>query len=293
MLLPPGHPALLLLAGILLAAAAQDPRYQITQPESLSAPAGGSVTLPCTSPTPRDRAAAGPPGLLETRVPRPVYLQSHRGVHPPGLRGPHRPGRVPAGGAERPRSASTGCRELDAGEYVCHLRVRKNDGQWEQWRGHPGTHLMVTDEASTTHTPCTERTTAQGATQRPAGQGPAEQGPAEQGPAPVIGGRWRGPSCWPGSSDWLCTAPGRDQALGGRTPRPGGRTASRRAKASTWTSGQEGRTSPQSPSAPRTRRTPACSTLPWPSPRPALPRGSQTPVGPPRARPSTQPSGCT
>ncbi|XP_065425240.1 uncharacterized protein LOC103307443 [Chrysemys picta bellii] len=48
MLLPPGPPALLLLAGILLGAAAQDPRYQITQPVSLSAPAGGSVTLPCT-----------------------------------------------------------------------------------------------------------------------------------------------------------------------------------------------------------------------------------------------------
>ncbi|KAM9111581.1 uncharacterized protein ACDP82_021333 isoform 2-T2 [Pangshura tecta] len=47
MLLPPGHPALLLLVGMLLGAAAQDPGYTITQPKSLSAPAGGSVTLPC------------------------------------------------------------------------------------------------------------------------------------------------------------------------------------------------------------------------------------------------------
>uniref|UniRef100_A0A674J9G4 Ig-like domain-containing protein n=1 Tax=Terrapene triunguis TaxID=2587831 RepID=A0A674J9G4_9SAUR len=37
-------------------------------------------------------------------------------------------------------------RESDASEYICHVRVQKNDGTWEQWCRHVGTHLTVTGD---------------------------------------------------------------------------------------------------------------------------------------------------
>ncbi|CAM4718669.1 unnamed protein product, partial [Caretta caretta] len=178
MLLPPGHPALLLLAGILLAAAAQDPRYQITQPESLSALAGVSVTLPCNFTYPREIEP-----LQDLRVywrlgfhGQFIYNHTERFTHP------DYGGRIVLVGDPRGSRTASICinrlQESDAGEYVCHITVRKNNGQWEQWRCHPGTQLTVTAQASATHAPSTERTMTQGATQRPAGQGAA----------PVIGG---------------------------------------------------------------------------------------------------------
>ncbi|XP_044857485.1 paired immunoglobulin-like type 2 receptor alpha [Mauremys mutica] len=181
MLLPPGHPALLLLAGILLGAAAQDPRYTITQPESLSAPAGGSVTLPC--------AFTYPPEIEPLRDLR-VYWR--RGGfygefiynHTEGLTRPDYRSRIALVGDPRgSRTASIRIdrlRELDASEYVCQIRVQKNNGQWDQWRGHPGTRLTVT--ALTTHVPSTEQATISATTQRPAGLGAA----------PVIGGALAG-----------------------------------------------------------------------------------------------------
>ncbi|CAM5179075.1 unnamed protein product [Eretmochelys imbricata] len=176
MLLPPGHPVLLLLAGILLAEAAQDPRYQITQPGSLSAPAGGSVTLPCNFTYPREIEP-----LQDLRV---YWRLGFHGQfiynHTERFTSPDYGGRIVlVGDARGNRTASICITRLwvsDAGEYVCHIRVRKHDGQWEQWRCHPGTQLTVTAQASTTHAPCTERT------QRPAGQGAA----------PVIGGALAG-----------------------------------------------------------------------------------------------------
>ncbi|CAM4689259.1 unnamed protein product [Lepidochelys olivacea] len=182
MLLPPGHPALLLLAGILLAAAAQDPRYQITQPEYLSAPAGGSVTLPCNFTYPREIEP-----LRDLRVywrlgfhGQFIYNHTERFTHP------DYGGRIVlVGDPWGNRTASiriARLQESDAGEYVCHITVRKNNGQWDQWRRHPGTQLTVTARTSATHAPCTGRTMTQGATQRPAGQGAA----------PVIGGALAG-----------------------------------------------------------------------------------------------------
>ncbi|XP_024077317.1 paired immunoglobulin-like type 2 receptor alpha, partial [Terrapene carolina triunguis] len=42
--------------------------------------------------------------------------------------------------------------ESDASEYICHVRVQKNDGEWEQWRGVPGTRLTVTAPSPTDST---------------------------------------------------------------------------------------------------------------------------------------------
>uniref|UniRef100_A0A674J2C0 Immunoglobulin domain-containing protein n=1 Tax=Terrapene triunguis TaxID=2587831 RepID=A0A674J2C0_9SAUR len=106
------------------AAAVQDLRYQITHPVSLSAPAGGSVTLPCSFTYPR-----------EIEPLRDVWGFTH----------PDYGGRIVlVGDPQGNRTASIRIdrlRESDASEYVCHVRVQKNDGTWEQWRRHVGTHL--------------------------------------------------------------------------------------------------------------------------------------------------------
>ncbi|XP_053861398.1 paired immunoglobulin-like type 2 receptor beta isoform X1 [Malaclemys terrapin pileata] len=181
MLLPPGPPALLLLAGILLAAAAQDPRYQINQPVSLSAPAGGSVTLPCTFIYPEEIKP-----LQDLRVywRRGGFYGEFIYNHTEGFtRQDYRDRIVLVGDPRGSRTASiciNRLRESDASEYVCHIRVQRNNGTWEQWRRHPGTHLTVTAQALTTNAPCTAQATtpATATTQRPAGTGAA----------PVIGG---------------------------------------------------------------------------------------------------------
>ncbi|KAM9111580.1 paired immunoglobulin-like type 2 receptor alpha isoform 1-T1 [Pangshura tecta] len=187
MLLPPGHPALLLLVGMLLGAAAQDPGYTITQPKSLSAPAGGSVTLPCAFTYPaeieplRDLRVHWRRGGFHGEF---IYNHTERFTH-----WDYR-GRIALVGDPRGNRTASICidqlRESDASEYVCLVRVQKNKGTWEQWRHHPGTQLTVTvsGQASTTHAPCTEQalTPATATTQRPAGLGAA----------PVIGGALAG-----------------------------------------------------------------------------------------------------
>ncbi|CAM4640816.1 unnamed protein product, partial [Lepidochelys kempii] len=178
MLLPPGHPALLLLAGILLAAAAQDAGYQMTQPESLSAPAGGSVTLPCSFTYPHEIEP-----LRDLRVywrlgfhGQFIYNHTERftrritgaasswsGTHGGTKRlDPHHPAaevgrwrvRLPLQGAEERRPMGP-----------------MAPSPWDPAHGD-------SPRAISEYAPCTERTMTQGATQRPAGQGAA----------PVIGG---------------------------------------------------------------------------------------------------------
>ncbi|XP_039355652.1 paired immunoglobulin-like type 2 receptor beta [Mauremys reevesii] len=134
----------------LFAAAAYDPRYTITQPESLSAPAGGSVTLPCAFTYPD-----------EIEPLRDVQVYWRRGGffgpfiynHTEGFTHPDYRGRIALVGDPRgSRTASIRIdrlRESDASEYVCNIRVQKNDGQWEQWRSHPGTQLTVTAPSPT------------------------------------------------------------------------------------------------------------------------------------------------
>uniref|UniRef100_A0A8C0H8Z2 Ig-like domain-containing protein n=1 Tax=Chelonoidis abingdonii TaxID=106734 RepID=A0A8C0H8Z2_CHEAB len=128
----------------LFAAAAQDPRYQITQPESLSAPAWGSVTLPCAFTYPDEIEL-----LRDLRVywrrgfhGQFIYNHTERFTHPDFR------GRITLVGDPRgSRTASIRIdrlRESDASEYVCHIRVQKKDYKWEQWRGNPGTKLTVT-----------------------------------------------------------------------------------------------------------------------------------------------------
>ncbi|XP_065273047.1 paired immunoglobulin-like type 2 receptor beta [Emys orbicularis] len=180
MLLPPGHPALLLLAGILLGASAQDPRYTITQNKSLSAPTGGSVTLPCPFTYPREIEP-----LRDLRVYwRLGFYGKFIYNHTEGFTHPDYGGRIVlVGDPRRTRTASiciNRLQESDASEYVCHVMVQKNDRTWEQWRGYPGIHLAVTAQALTTNAPCTAQATipATATTQRP----------ARLGAAPVIGG---------------------------------------------------------------------------------------------------------
>ncbi|XP_026517277.1 LOW QUALITY PROTEIN: paired immunoglobulin-like type 2 receptor alpha, partial [Terrapene carolina triunguis] len=125
--------------------AAQDLRYQITQPVSLSAPARGSVTLPCAFTYPRD-----------IKPLRDVQVYWRRGGdhgefiynHTEGFTHPDYGGCIVLVGDPRGNRTASICidrlRESDASEYVCQVRVQKNDGKWEQWRGVPGTHLTVT-----------------------------------------------------------------------------------------------------------------------------------------------------
>ncbi|XP_050789478.1 paired immunoglobulin-like type 2 receptor alpha [Gopherus flavomarginatus] len=185
MLLPPGHPALLLLAGILLGVAAQDPRYTITQPESLSVPAGGSVTLPCAFTYPREIEP-----LWDLRVywRRGGFYGQFIYNHTEGFTRWDYRGRIALvgdpWGSRRASIHINRLQESDTSEYVCQVRVQTNNGQWEHWRSHPGTNLTVTAQASTTHVPSTEQVTtpATATTQRPAGLGAA----------PVIGGALAG-----------------------------------------------------------------------------------------------------
>lgn len=125
------------------AEAAQDPWYQITQPESLSAPAGGSVTLPCNFTYPREIEP-----LQDLRV---YWRLGFHGQfiynHTEKFTSPDYGGRIVLVGDPRGNRTASICinrlQESDAREYVCHIRVRKHDGQWEQWRCHPGTQLTV------------------------------------------------------------------------------------------------------------------------------------------------------
>ncbi|XP_065425237.1 paired immunoglobulin-like type 2 receptor beta isoform X2 [Chrysemys picta bellii] len=112
---------------------------------SLSAPAGGSVILPC---------AFTYPDELEPL--RDVRVYWRRGGfhgefiynHTEGFTHPDYRGRIVLVGDPRgSRTASIRIdrlQESDASEYICLVRVQRNDGQWEQWRGYPGTHLTVT-----------------------------------------------------------------------------------------------------------------------------------------------------
>ncbi|XP_044857489.1 paired immunoglobulin-like type 2 receptor beta [Mauremys mutica] len=140
----------LLLLLSLVGVAAQYPWYMVTQPKSLSAPAGGSVTLPCAFTYPRE---------IEPLQDLRVYWRwgGFYGEliynHTEGLTHPDYRGRIVLVGDPRGnRTASIRIdrlRESDASKYVCNIRVQKNDGQWEQWRGHPGIQLTVTAPSPT------------------------------------------------------------------------------------------------------------------------------------------------
>nr|XP_014431087.1 paired immunoglobulin-like type 2 receptor beta isoform X2 [Pelodiscus sinensis] len=147
MWLLPGHPALLLLAGILGGATAQDPRYRLEQPEILAAPTGGSITLPCT--------LIYPP---EIELLREVRVYWRRGGfhgdfvynHTEGFTRWDYRGRIALVGnpGERPkRTASIRIDRLqasDTSEYVCQVCVQLQNGTWIPWRALPGTRLTVT-----------------------------------------------------------------------------------------------------------------------------------------------------
>nr|XP_032622717.1 paired immunoglobulin-like type 2 receptor beta [Chelonoidis abingdonii] len=134
----------LLLLLFLVGEAAQDPWYTIIQPVSLSAPVGGSVTLPCAFTYPDEIEP-----LWDLRVywrrglfGQFIYNHTERFTHPDFR------GRIAlVGDPWGSRTASIRIdrlRESDTSEYVCHVRVKKQDGQWVQWRSDPGTQLTVT-----------------------------------------------------------------------------------------------------------------------------------------------------
>ncbi|XP_024077949.1 paired immunoglobulin-like type 2 receptor alpha, partial [Terrapene carolina triunguis] len=154
--------------------AAQDPRYQITQPVSLSAPAGGSITLPCAFTYPREIEP-----LRDLRVywRRGGFYGEFIYNHTEGFTHPDYGSRIVLVGDPRgSRTASIRIdrlRESDAVVYVCQVRVQKQDDKWEQWRNVSGTNLTVT--ALTIHVP---QATISAMTQQP----------ARPGAAPVIGG---------------------------------------------------------------------------------------------------------
>uniref|UniRef100_A0A674J1K1 Ig-like domain-containing protein n=1 Tax=Terrapene triunguis TaxID=2587831 RepID=A0A674J1K1_9SAUR len=122
-----------------------DPRYQITQPVSLSAPAGGSITLPCAFTYPREIEP-----LRDLRVywRRGGFYGEFIYNHTEGFTHPDYGSRIVLVGDPRgSRTASIRIdrlRESDAVVYVCQVRVQKQDDKWEQWRNVSGTNLTVT-----------------------------------------------------------------------------------------------------------------------------------------------------
>uniref|UniRef100_A0A8C3EYL4 Immunoglobulin V-set domain-containing protein n=1 Tax=Chrysemys picta bellii TaxID=8478 RepID=A0A8C3EYL4_CHRPI len=155
--------------------AAQETRYQITQPVSLSAPARGSVTLPCAFTYPRE---------IEPLRDVQIYWRwgGFHGKfiynHTEGFTHPDYGGRIILVGDPRgSRTASIRIDwlwESDASEYVCHVRVQKQDNEWEQWRSVPGINLTVTERAVTGHRYPTSR--GKGGSPIPGGSG-GKQGP--------------------------------------------------------------------------------------------------------------------
>uniref|UniRef100_A0A8C3HBU7 Ig-like domain-containing protein n=1 Tax=Chrysemys picta bellii TaxID=8478 RepID=A0A8C3HBU7_CHRPI len=133
--------------------AVQDPPYQITQPGSLSAPAGGSVILPCAFTYSREIEP-----LRDLRVywRRGGFHGEFIYNHTEGFTHPDYGGRIIL--VRDPRGSQTALiridrlRESDASEYVCHVRVQKNNGEWEQWRSVLGTNLTVTAPSPTDST---------------------------------------------------------------------------------------------------------------------------------------------
>ncbi|XP_044857487.1 paired immunoglobulin-like type 2 receptor beta [Mauremys mutica] len=135
---------LLLLLLSLVGAVAWDDRYMTSLPEFLSAPAGGSVTLPCTF--------WYPPGF---ESPQDLRVHWGRGgyhgeliySHTEGFTHPDYGGRITLVGDPRGnRTASIRIdrlRESDASMYVCEIRAQKSN-RWESWRSYPGTNLTVT-----------------------------------------------------------------------------------------------------------------------------------------------------
>ncbi|XP_074839124.1 paired immunoglobulin-like type 2 receptor alpha isoform X3 [Carettochelys insculpta] len=148
---PLGRPVLLLLAGILggglFPATAQDGFYKLEQPESLRAPAGGSVTLPCRLIYPpeieplKDIRVYWRRGGFHGRF---VYNHTERFTHP-GYRGritlvgdPHgKPTRTASIRIDR-------LQESDTEEYTCQVFVWSRDNDEITWRALPGTRLTVT-----------------------------------------------------------------------------------------------------------------------------------------------------
>uniref|UniRef100_A0A8C3SMN7 Ig-like domain-containing protein n=1 Tax=Chelydra serpentina TaxID=8475 RepID=A0A8C3SMN7_CHESE len=118
------------------------PGYAITQPGSLSAPAGGPVTLPCNFTYPPDIEPVGDVRVYWRRGGfhgEFIYNHTERFTHP------DYGGRIVLVGDPRgSRTASIRIdrlRESDASEYVCQVRVQEKKSRWEQWRGVTGTNL--------------------------------------------------------------------------------------------------------------------------------------------------------
>ncbi|XP_067417997.1 paired immunoglobulin-like type 2 receptor beta [Emydura macquarii macquarii] len=133
---------LLPLAGV----AAQDPRYQVFQPVSVSAPAGSSVTLPCNFTYPKD---IEPVRDLRVYWRRGGFHGEFIYNHTENFTHPDYWGRIAlVGDPQRSRTASI-CidwlRMSDANFYLCFIRLQKKNSQWEQWRNVHGTNLTVPD----------------------------------------------------------------------------------------------------------------------------------------------------
>ncbi|XP_074839122.1 paired immunoglobulin-like type 2 receptor alpha isoform X2 [Carettochelys insculpta] len=181
---PLGRPVLLLLAGILGGATAQDGFYKLEQPESLRAPAGGSVTLPCRLIYPpeieplKDIRVYWRRGGFHGRF---VYNHTERFTHP-GYRGritlvgdPHgKPTRTASIRIDR-------LQESDTEEYTCQVFVWSRDNDEITWRALPGTRLTVTAQTSTGT-----------ATQTQASTPPTALSPARLGAVPAIAGALAG-----------------------------------------------------------------------------------------------------
>ncbi|XP_067412636.1 paired immunoglobulin-like type 2 receptor alpha [Emydura macquarii macquarii] len=196
MRLPLGHPALLLLAGILRGVAAQDPRYQMDQPVSVSAPAGSCVTLPCNFTYPKDIEPVQDLRVYWRRVGfhgEFIYNHTEHVTHPDYR------GRITLVGDSHGNRTASICidrlRASDANFYFCFIRVQKNNCDWEQWRNVHGTKLTVTAgvPASTTSCPSTQPIPA--STQPISASTqlvPDAMQPPGPGTAPVIGGALAG-----------------------------------------------------------------------------------------------------
>ncbi|XP_074838992.1 paired immunoglobulin-like type 2 receptor alpha [Carettochelys insculpta] len=143
-------PLLLCVAWGLFPATAQEGFYKVEQPESLRAPAGGSVTLPCRLIYPpeieplKDIRVYWRRGGFHGRF---VYNHTERFTHP-GYRG-----RITLVGDPRGKPTRTASiridrlQESDTEEYTCQVFVWSRDNDEITWRALQGTRLTVTASA--------------------------------------------------------------------------------------------------------------------------------------------------
>nr|XP_033781472.1 paired immunoglobulin-like type 2 receptor alpha isoform X2 [Geotrypetes seraphini] len=145
--------ALLVLTVMLLCCAyAQDPKFTVSQPTSVSAVVGRPVILSCKFSYP---PYTGPLEMsVYWRIGNFHGAFIYNRTKTINFTRQDYKGRISlVGDPQREKTASiriTDLREKDSTFYFCRVQVKQNNGNTEQWQSIPGTHLSVSVQTSTT-----------------------------------------------------------------------------------------------------------------------------------------------